>query len=343
MNKGLVAGIAIVVLLLLVLWMRPSSQESPAQLEERAATLERDSLATRDGRSGSSAGLGGEHSGDRRTALGNGRGSDSSRGGDADSRRGEAVALRERLAAAGARAAARGGTAGGSDAGSEVDGEMRDEPATEVGGERGVVQAKNAQNAPGRQGSQDSTTISEIGGEPVPEVAYNGGIDKSFDTQTQTQVQDVGKISGEAGTVSFWVKPGWGPDSQDDANFVQLGDSSLRFAKNVNYLRFEYFDKNGTEQGVGVNIGDWREGDWHQVAGTWNGKTYELFVDGKPGSQNTFPQPPDFQKDTRVLVGSNFGSNIPVAPGEITGLQVLNRPSSAGEIAQQHQTGQRPK
>jgi hypothetical protein len=177
--------------------------------------------------------------------------------------------------------------------------------------------------------------------EPAPEVAYDGGADHVFSTTSQVQVPDAANITGEAGTVSFWLKPEWGPTSQDDATFVQLGDSSMQVVKNVNFLRFEYLDSNGTENGLGTNIGDWQSDQWRQVTATWTGGNLSLYVDGQLISQNRYPNPPTFGEETKLLVGSDFSG--PVAPGQVSNLTVLNRDSSGTEVSQQFQSGARPR
>jgi hypothetical protein len=116
----------------------------------------------------------------------------------------------------------------------------------------------------------------------------------------------------------------------------------MHMMKNVTYLRFEFFDTQGKEQGLGFYIGDWKQGDWHQVVGTWVGNEYFLHVDGKLVSRNRFEYPPDFQSDTRVYAGSNF-LNQSAAPGELAGIQLMNRALSTGEVAQRFQSSARPR
>jgi hypothetical protein len=177
--------------------------------------------------------------------------------------------------------------------------------------------------------------------EPAPEIAYDGGPDHVFTTDWQVEVPDAGRISGDAGTVSFWLKPQWQGTNQDDATFVQLGDSGMQVVKNVNYLRFEYIDATGKENGLGLNIGDWRPGDWHQVTTTWANGNLALYVDGQQVSQERYPNPPTFGSETKLYVGSNF-PGTPVAQGDISYLRVLNRDSPASEVGDQFRSGPRP-
>jgi hypothetical protein len=181
----------------------------------------------------------------------------------------------------------------------------------------------------------------EAAPEPIPEVAYDGGSDAVFTTESQMEVPDAGPISGEAGTISFVVKPYWDGGSQDDATFVQLGDSGLQIVKNVNYLRFEYIDETGAERGLGTSIGNWKPGEWREVTTTWSGGTLALYVDGKLISQERFPNPPQFQPDTRLYVGSSPPGGAASAFGEISQLRVLNRSSSPDEVSRRFQSSPR--
>src|SRR5205085_12531351 len=134
-------------------------------------------------------------------------------------------------------------------------------------------------------------------GEVPPDVAYKSDPDKVFGTETQADISELGKISPHQGSMAFWVKPEWQSGDQNDASFLQLGDSGLQIVKNVSYLRFEYFDTDGKERGLGYYIGDWKPGEPHYIVGNYSaeGHVYQLYVDGKMVSQDTYPLGPDFQ------------------------------------------------
>ncbi len=195
----------------------------------------------------------------------------------------------------------------------------------------------------GVAGQAQIVAAGEPGSEPPPEVAFESGRDKRYVTETQVPLEGVGKIAGDAGSMAFWLKPDWQSNDQNDAVFVQIGEGNqaIRVAKNVNFLRFEFFDADGRERGVGVPIDEWKPGEWHQVTATWVQGRLQLFVDGKPVSQNTFDVAPNLGEEPRAFVGSKLPSGTPAA-GEMTDVRILNRPLQPAEIEQLARSDQKP-
>jgi len=164
------------------------------------------------------------------------------------------------------------------------------------------------------------------------DVAFDGG-DAQYQTAAQVEVPDVGKITGAAGTMSFWLQPGWQEGNQDDATLMNLGDGRLQIVKNVGFLRFEFVDDAGGTGGLGTSIAEWREGEWHQVTATWNGTQYALYVDGQLVSQTVHDGQVDLPSGAKLYIGSNFPEGRPVAHGTIGSVDVHNRPLGPGEVA----------
>ena len=240
------------------------------------------------------------------------------------------------IAAGGADRAPRAGAPGGpgSGAGGAVDASLAGaRPAT----------AREAPKA-GSTGPVDAFNANAAGpdGDPIPDVAYDGGLEKVFPTDSQEEVTDAGPIAGGAGTVSFWLKPEWAAGDQNDATFIQLGDSGLEVMKNVSFLRFQYTDSTGAEHGLGTSLGEWPPGEWRHVAAAWVNGQLTLYVDGKVVSQGNYQTPPEFQAETKLYVGSAFASGAPASPAQITGLRVMNRDAGAGEIGEQFHAGAPP-
>jgi hypothetical protein len=170
-------------------------------------------------------------------------------------------------------------------------------------------------------------------GQPIPDVVFQAKDDKFFPTDSQEEVGDAGKISGAAGTISFWLQPQWAQGNQEDATFVQLGDSGMEVMKNVNYLRFQFHDSEGGENGLGSNLGAWAPNEWHQVTASWQDSQLYLYVDGQLVSQKGFSKAPEFQQETKLYVGSAFANGAVAAPASIGSLLVTNTSAGAGDVA----------
>jgi len=168
----------------------------------------------------------------------------------------------------------------------------------------------------------------------MPEVAYDGA-DRIFDTASRTEVPEAAEINDKAGTISFWFQPEWQHSNQDNAGFVQLGDSGLQIIKEGNYLRFQYTDGTG---GGAVDISNWEAGAWRQVTATWVDNTLSLYLDGEKVFVNHASTPPDFHGTApRLYVGSGFPNAV--ALGQLSNLTVLNRGASSDEAKQMFQSG----
>ncbi len=180
-----------------------------------------------------------------------------------------------------------------------------------------------------------------------PDLIYHSDESARFDTASQVQVKDLGKISGDAGTLSFWFRPQWETPNQDDTDLLTLGDNQLHIFKNVSFLRLEFADQNGAESGTGASIAEWKPDTWYQVAVTWgNGPAGEpqalLFVNGQVVAQRTYTGALDLKPDAALFIGSNYPPGRPIAPGVIGGVQMLARTSGPLEVASQFEQAQPP-
>ena len=203
-----------------------------------------------------------------------------------------------------------------------------DEPSGGLGSS-GLREPRAAQTG---AGSTQTGATDARAGDTRTDVAFDGG-DTAYETQAQVEVPDVGKITGAAGTMSFWLQPGWQEGNQDDATLMDLGDGRLQIIKNVGFLRFEFVDDGGNAGGIGSSIAEWREGEWHQVTAVWNGNQYSLYVDGQLVSQTVHDGRVDLPSDAKLYIGSSFPEGRPVARGTIGSVDVHNRPLGPGEVA----------
>lgn len=189
-----------------------------------------------------------------------------------------------------------------------------------------------------RSGGVQVRTLLDADGNAVPYAVAKQG--DPHPTNAPIVVADLARKLGElGGSVSFWLQPQWQEGNQDDASFVEIADGQLRLVKNVNVLRFEFMDNAGREHGIAAPITNWKTGEWHQVAGSWDGSTFQLYFDGELVQEATLDSPLFLPEKPQMLVGSNYPPNRPVAPGVVGGLEVRGKPLSPREAMRRFVVG----
>ena len=189
-----------------------------------------------------------------------------------------------------------------------------------------------AWSPPGAAAPEPGSPPEEVQNLP-PDVAFQSRDDDQYAVDAQVEIPDVGKVAGQAGTLSFWLQPQWGQGNQDDATLVQLGD--LQIMKNVHYLRFEAAEDSGLG-GLGAPIDGWKAGEWHQITATWNGSEMSLYLDGQFVGRTINDAPVDIPPDAKLFLGSDFPQGRPVAPGMIEQVYVRNRVLTPAEVAMRY-------
>jgi hypothetical protein len=132
-----------------------------------------------------------------------------------------------------------------------------------------------------------------------------------------------GNIKRTEGAVEFWVKPNW--DGDDGQNYVlfEIGSewyNRIRVAKDgANNLRLIVWDSS-TEYGVFTNVSDWKAGEWHHVAASWQNSNLAIYVDGKLRDSTSSARSPD-KLGTTIIVGAS-SSNDQFADAVIDELRI---------------------
>lgn len=168
-------------------------------------------------------------------------------------------------------------------------------------------------------------------------VTFDSGEGAVFSTDSQFVVPNGGNISGDAGTVSFWMQPQWEGGDESNASLVQLRNQNvwenrLQVFKNGRYLRFLLTDSSGLEHNIGATIDSWQPGEWHQVTATWGEALQSFYVDGKLVGQVTVDGQLNVQPGTPLYIGSDLKGGVPGANGAISQFQVYNRPLAPNEV-----------
>jgi hypothetical protein len=115
-----------------------------------------------------------------------------------------------------------------------------------------------------------------------------------FDGGDFVRIPDSPALEPQNITVSAWIRASGSPGT--NRYIISKGASNCDAASYGLYttysggLRFYMYDTTGHERYSGLaNQDNVYNGKWHHVAGTWDGTTAKLFVDGKliPGSTDT--------------------------------------------------------
>jgi len=287
-------------------------------------------------------GAGGQGAGGR---LGAGGGSGSERGGFGSGRTGAA----DSVAGGGSRSL--GGTLGSS-------GSLRGGGASggAIGGLRGADTARKADlvdslgSRPPTQSDLDQPLRAEnpddialkldttddiaeqYGREQDIEKPDDGDDGLKISEQGRIEFPDGGGVNGEAGEISFKIKPEWAGSDQTDNALVQLRqehewNNRLELVKNGEFLRFILTPSSGQEADISMRISNWQVDEVHDIKARWKDGIIELVVDNQVVGRQ--PYTGQFQPKTNapLFVGADHrGSNYAGAKATFYNFQVSTNP-----------------
>jgi hypothetical protein len=337
MSKGVLALVGTVAALLLaaLYWTSGSSPHDDAdpRVTRRQAGNDRaaDAGAAREGRSGLRRSGESRDDSPRRRERSTGNDAASRQPGPGDSQSGSAAQTGSARRAAGTE---RRRPDGG-------DGIARPRLPRAEDGDRDLPELPEARD---QQGLADddidaAEDVPEPPTEPIKEVAFESGPDRMFDTGVYQEVDDAGRISADGGMASFWIQPEWSHNREDSADLMRLGETGLQLLKEGSFLRFQYVDANGAEQGGDADIGQWQDGEWHHVIATWTGDAMYLYVDGGQAFANQGLTRPPAQSDPRLIVGSKFPEGTGIALAAMSDVNIPNRSASGEEVRKMFESG----
>ena len=279
------------------------------------------------------------------------------RGGDDSNGKGREQSVAQQPNSAGGRADSASGNAGADRARDWQAGEHReawedgDRPAerrdeesiSSFVAESKDPNAKERRQEKRRARAADAEDRADASGLRSPNTVFASDPGADYDTLKPSEPTELEDLTGESGTVSFWVTPAWDANSQDDTSFVSIGDGNIRVYKNVNFLRVEFTGGAGRKGSLGIPINDWGPGDAHQVTVTWDDDTHqmELFVDDKLVTQNVYDVGMKLDRP-KMWLGSNEPTFRPIAPGIISRVEIRNRPMTTFNVSRRfHALNQR--
>jgi hypothetical protein len=174
-----------------------------------------------------------------------------------------------------------------------------------------------------------------------------------------------GNINFRQGTVEFWLKPNW---NGDDNGYHYFFAGNIDDAKNVNSIHVSkkyYFDgvilgqidskaaTGGPEKDRAINeasvpgmgafypssVADWRKGQWHHLAFTWDDQkpALKLYIDGILRATNSNKTQLEASFPSAFMSYINIGSSIDhivFAEAVIDELKVWDHPLTDMQIAE---------
>ena len=170
--------------------------------------------------------------------------------------------------------------------------------------------------------------------------AFSSGKD-AFNNIHTVFYNPVPAMRGNAGTVSFWLKPeNWLGNDQNQHVFVTAANGSQRLLiYRIPYeSRLAVFlgDLNHYSKGTVIftRVPSWKPGQWHQVTVSWNERAAQLHLDGvsKAMAELKSPLTKDF---TTVAVGEHFGSSDP-GRTLIDEVRIFDRKLSAADLENEY-------
>ncbi|NOY80912.1 MAG: LamG domain-containing protein [Kiritimatiellaeota bacterium] len=138
-----------------------------------------------------------------------------------------------------------------------------------------------------------------------------------------------GRLDKRAGALCLWVRPTWdGNDGrnhiffQDDLPFSPPGKGAFRLWQwSLGALRFDVRDA-GDHYVVSRRSADWRAGEWHHIAATWDASSgTTLYVDGDALATRRFSFTP---RPGKQLI---FGGD-----GDVDDIRIYNRVLNSAQI-----------
>jgi hypothetical protein len=187
-------------------------------------------------------------------------------------------------------------------------------------------------------GNANTGAIVDTGGNPI---SWTGGVFNGalyFDGQTQVIVSNSSSLNPFNGiTISAWVNANdWGSAGYAP-RLLEKGDSDNQYALLSTSLGQLEFLLAGVSNGV-LAANAPSLGSWHHVAGTYNGSSMILYIDGQIAAQQSAYGVLAITSD-RLAIGNNpSGSASNGFSGAMDDVRIYGQALSAAEIAQLYNT-----
>lgn len=178
-------------------------------------------------------------------------------------------------------------------------------------------------------------------------VAKNVALDENtaeFTPESEYAVPMAGKLTGDSGTLSFWVKPNGETSSTDNASLVQLRsqyewNNRIQVWKDGSNIRMVFADGTGVETGATYGSDAWPDDEWRQVTVTWGDRMNAMYVNGQLSGTAQYEGGFQILPKTLLHVGSTYPDSPSSLNGSVSSFRVYNRaltPDEVGALPQQY-------
>lgn len=159
-----------------------------------------------------------------------------------------------------------------------------------------------------------------------------------FTPESEFAVPMAGKLTGEAGTLSFWVRPDGETADSDNASLVQLRsqyewNNRLQIWKDGTNVRMVFADGNGVETGATYGSESWGPDEWRLVTVTWGDRLNAMYVNGELAGSAQYEGGFKILPNTLLHVGSNYSDSPSSLNGAVSQFRVYNRALTPEEVA----------
>jgi hypothetical protein len=159
-----------------------------------------------------------------------------------------------------------------------------------------------------------------------------------FSSDSEYAVPMAGRLSGEAGSITFWVRPDGETSDIDNASLVQLRSQNewanrLQIWKDGSNVRLVFSDGSGVESGASYGGDGWAADEWRMVTATWGEGMTALYVNGQLAGTSQYQSPFTIQPKTMLHVASNYRDDPRSLNGAVNQFRVYNRVLSPDEVS----------
>jgi hypothetical protein len=160
-----------------------------------------------------------------------------------------------------------------------------------------------------------------------------------FTPDSEYAVPMAGKLTGDTGTISFWVRPNGETSSSDNASLVQLRSqyewaNRLQIWKDGSNVRMVFADGAGVETGATYGSDAWADDEWRLVTVTWGDRLNAMYVNGQLAGTSQYEGGFKILPGTVLHVGSNYPDTPSSLNGSVSQFRVYNRALTPDEVAE---------